>query len=172
MKHTVHYVPHTHYDAEVFLTRAETSEAFAYLKLEQAYTAAKKEFIANTGIQDRAIDKDNSNVPDFDIRFGAIFALGERGDPAAIEPLENLRKSGDIPSGEGPVIEQQIARIKNPERQNRETQSADNAASGARAANGGADRQIVDRLDKIEQNLTEMNERLKKIEQQQAKATP
>src|SRR5260370_921920 len=26
MKHIVHYVPHTHYDAEVFLTRAETFE--------------------------------------------------------------------------------------------------------------------------------------------------
>jgi hypothetical protein len=30
----------------------------------------------------------------------------------------------------------------------------------------------VERLDKIEQNLAEMNERLKKIEQQQARATP
>ncbi|MFY7953789.1 MAG: hypothetical protein ACOVT5_14910, partial [Armatimonadaceae bacterium] len=26
MKPTVHFVPHTHYDAEVFLTRAETFE--------------------------------------------------------------------------------------------------------------------------------------------------
>jgi aminopeptidase N len=116
------------------------------------------------------------NDSDFDIRFAAIFALGERGDRAAIEPLENLRKSGDIPSGEGPVIEQQIARIKNPERQDRQAQSADSVGAAARAANGGADRQdapagvadrqIVERLDKIEQNLAEMNERLKKIEQQ------
>ena len=52
--------------------------------------------------------------PDFDVRFAAIFALGDRGDPAGIEPLENLRKTGDIPSGEGPIIERQIARIKNP----------------------------------------------------------
>ena len=121
------------------------------------------------------------NDSDFDIRFAAIFALGERGDSAAIEPLENLRKSGDIPSGEGPVIEQQIARIKNPERQDRQAQSADSVGAAARAANGGgdrqdaggqtagatiADRQIVERLDKIDQNLAEMNERLKKIEQQ------
>jgi aminopeptidase N len=114
------------------------------------------------------------NDSDFDIRFAAIFALGERGDQAAIEPLENLRKSGDIPSGEGPVIEQQIARIKNPERQDRGTQAADNPASsptpnGAERQDAG--RQIVERLDKIEQNLAEMNERLKKIEQQ-PKATP
>ena len=32
--------------------------------------------------------------------------------------------------------------------------------------------QIVERLDKIEQNLAEMNERLKKIELQQSRATP
>jgi hypothetical protein len=32
--------------------------------------------------------------------------------------------------------------------------------------------QIVERLDKIEQNLAEMNERLKKIELQQSHATP
>jgi aminopeptidase N len=110
------------------------------------------------------------NDADFDIRVAAIFALGERGDPKAIEPLENLRKSGDTPSTEGPVIEQQIARIKNPERQDRETQSTENPANGFPAANGAerqdAGRQIVERLDKIEQNLAEMNERLKKIEQQ------
>jgi hypothetical protein len=115
------------------------------------------------------------NDSDFDIRFAAIFALGERGDQAAIEPLENLRKSGDIPSGEGPVIEQQIARIKNPERQDRGTQAADNPASSP-APNGAerqdAGRQLVERLDKIDQNLAEINERLKKIEQQQPKATP
>ena len=129
--------------------------------------------------------------PDFDVRFAAIFALGERGDPAGIEPLENLRKSGDIPSGEGPVIERQIARIKNPGAQQRDGAAASDAASGASAnpstsqssangpaANGRAagafqvNQQIVERLDKIERNLAEMNERLKKIELQQNHATP
>ena len=138
--------------------------------------------------------------PDFDVRFAAIFALGDRGDPAGIEPLENLRKSGDIPSGEGPVIERQIARIKNPgAAQQREGSAASGAASGAStgaassAASGtssnqssasgppgngraaGAfqvNQQIVERLDKIEQNLAEMNERLKKIELKQSRATP
>ena len=112
------------------------------------------------------------NDPDFDIRLATVYALGERGDAAAIEPLENLRKSGDIPSGGGPVIEQQIARIRNPgEAQQRERQPAENAGNRTAAGNG-ADQQIVERLDKIEQNLSEMNERLKKIEQQQSRATP
>jgi len=103
--------------------------------------------------------------PDFDIRMASVYALGERGDPAAIEPLENLRKSGDMVSGEGPVIERQIARIRNPEGQDGEQQAAGTDAPAATAA-AAADEQIVQRLDKIEQNLAQMNERLGKIEQQ------
>jgi len=121
------------------------------------------------------------NDSDFDIRLATVYTLGERGDPAAIEPLENLRKSGDIPSGGGPVIERQIARIKNPgEAQERERQSAtapngESAGTASPAADGRAsgNQQIVERLDKIERNLAEMDERLKKIEQQeQSRVTP
>jgi len=114
------------------------------------------------------------NDPDFDIRLAAVYALGERGDPAAIEPLENLRKSGDIPSGGGPVIERQIARIKNPGTGQGEASTAERAPNrGQASGNERADQQIVERLDKIEQNLAEMNERLKKIEQQQpSRVTP
>jgi len=36
------------------------------------------------------------NEPSFDIRFASIFALGHRGDPAAIEPLEALLKTGQL----------------------------------------------------------------------------
>jgi aminopeptidase N len=112
------------------------------------------------------------NDPDFDIRLAAVYALGARGDPAAIEPLENLRKSGDIPSGGGPVIEQQIARIKNPRAGEDAASTAESAGNrGQASANQQADQQIVERLDKIEQNLAEMNERLKKIEQQ-SRVTP
>jgi hypothetical protein len=115
------------------------------------------------------------NDSDFDIRLATVYALGERGDPAAIEPLENLRKSGDIPSGGGPVIERQIARIKNPgdaQEGERQSAAAPNGETAGTASPGGDARafpnqQIVERLDKIERNLAEMNERLKKIEQQQ-----
>jgi aminopeptidase N len=114
------------------------------------------------------------NDPDFDIRLATVYALGERGDPAAIEPLETLRNSGDIPSGGGLVIEQQIARIKNPRAGEDQASAAERPANRGQASGtqqGGE--QIVQRLDKIEQNLAEMNERLKKIEQQQAaRATP
>ena len=114
------------------------------------------------------------NDPDFDIRLAAVYALGERGDPAAIEPLENLRKSGDIPSGGGPVIERQIARIKNPRAEEDAASTTDSAPNRVQAPGSQrAEQQIVERLDKIEQNLAEMNERLKRIEQQQpSRVTP
>jgi aminopeptidase N len=114
------------------------------------------------------------NDPDFDIRLAAVYALGERGDAAAIEPLENLRNRGDIPSGGGLVIEQQIARIKNP-RAAEDGASNTESAGNQRQASGSqqSGEQIVERLDKIDRNLAEMNERLKKIEQQQAgRVTP
>jgi hypothetical protein len=114
------------------------------------------------------------NDPDFDIRLAAVYALGERGDPAAIEPLEKLRNSGDIPSGGGLVIEQRIARIKNPRAAEDGGANAESAGN-QRQASGSQQpgEQIVERLDKIDRNLAEMNERLKKIEQQQAaRVTP
>ena len=116
------------------------------------------------------------NDPDFDIRLAAVLALGERGDPAAIDPLETLRKSGDIPSGGGPVIERQIARLKNPGGEQDSEPAVWRAVTCSHAAirpgsqQASGNQQIVERLDKIDQNLAEMNERLKKIEQQQPRS--
>jgi len=46
--------------------------------------------------------------PHFDVNFWALFALGERGDPDAIGPLEDLLKSGNLSMGERPVVEEQL----------------------------------------------------------------
>ncbi len=51
------------------LSQAETIEKFSSLVLEQAYINAKKEFITNREFATRLADKDNSSIPDFDIRF-------------------------------------------------------------------------------------------------------
>ncbi|HEY2847426.1 MAG TPA: protein kinase [Pyrinomonadaceae bacterium] len=50
------------------LSRAETTDAFSYLKFEQAYTVAKKDLIADHDLVGRLVDN-NSSVPDVDIRF-------------------------------------------------------------------------------------------------------
>jgi aminopeptidase N len=110
---------------------------------------------------------------DFDIRLAAVFALGERGDPAAIAPLEAMRNSDRTPSGTGPMIEQQITRLKNGSRERDQDRGAAtpgaplNSSPASAAASGtNVDRQLTDRLDRLETALNEVNDRLKKIEQQ------
>ena len=51
--------------------------------------------------------------PDFDIRLAALAALGERGDPAPSRRWTALLNSNDITSGIEPIIEDQLARLKN-----------------------------------------------------------
>ena len=94
--------------------------------------------------------------PYFPIRFHAVFALGERGDAEAIPALEALLKSDDLSIAFAPMIEEQIARLKKPEGEKGGAGKEDAAAGDAKA--------VLQRLEKLERTLGEMNERLKTIE--------
>ncbi len=59
------------------LSRAETMDAFSFIKFEQVYINAKKELIANRQLATRSVDKDNSSIPDIDIRFGGSEFMAE-----------------------------------------------------------------------------------------------
>jgi aminopeptidase N len=69
-----------------------------------------------------ALDKPNHDItkalisylkePYVDTKFATVFALGRRGDPLAIEPLEALVKSGDLSPDAVQYVEQQIASLK------------------------------------------------------------
>jgi aminopeptidase N len=50
--------------------------------------------------------------PDVDVRRSALLAVGDRGDSAAIAPLEAMLKSTNLPPGLAPFIERQLARLK------------------------------------------------------------
>ena len=52
------------------------------------------------------------NESSFDIRFASIYALGRRGDPAAIEPLEALLKSGQLSISVPHTLEGLIEQLK------------------------------------------------------------
>jgi aminopeptidase N len=54
------------------------------------------------------------NEPHNDIRISAIFALGARGDPDAIAPLETMLKSGELTVEIGPFIEMALQLLKTP----------------------------------------------------------
>jgi len=109
--------------------------------------------------------------PSFDIRFSAIFALGRRGDPAAIEPLEAVLKTGQLSIGVPHSIENLIEELKNKaatqktpsatdqknERKNSDLKNGDAPASSNSQA-------VLDRLDRLDHQLSDMNNRLQHIE--------
>jgi aminopeptidase N len=110
------------------------------------------------------------NEMSFDIRFATIFALGRRGDPTAIEPLETLLKTGELSIGVPHALENLIAELKTKSAQ----QGGPGAASPAASAAGGqknsdagaanVNQAVLDRLDQVEHQLADMNEKLKHIE--------
>jgi aminopeptidase N len=104
------------------------------------------------------------NEPSFDIRYASIFALGRRGDPTAVEPLEALLKTGQLSIGVPHALEDLIAQLKNKAGQQKGTSAADpkdDDAAGAASKNNQA---VLDRLDHLEHQLTDMNDRLRRIE--------
>jgi hypothetical protein len=56
-------------EALFVLSRAEAVPDFAYLKNDQTYKTARKDFVNNKQLATRSIEKDNSSIPDADVRF-------------------------------------------------------------------------------------------------------
>ncbi len=98
----------------------------------------------------------------FDIRFACIFALGRRGDPTAIEPLEALLKTGQLSIGVPHIIENLIAELKAKSAPQKATPAAEQKNSDTAAANNN--QAVLERLDRLDHQLSDMNERLRKIE--------
>jgi aminopeptidase N len=103
------------------------------------------------------------NESSFDIKFATAFALGRRGDPAAIEPMEALVKSGQLSIGVPHAVEDLIAELKAKAAKQNESQPADQKSADAGAASTN-NQEVIDRLDRLEHQLTDMNERLRRIE--------
>ena len=78
------------------------------------------------------------NESSFDIRFACIFALGRRGDPSAIEPLEALLKTGQFSISVPHAIEGLIEQLKAQNPAHKDPPAADQKSSdttGSGAAN-------------------------------------
>ncbi len=59
------------------LARAETIPDLAYLKNDQTYRTARKDFINNKELAAKSIEKDNSSVPDADVHFAGSEFMSE-----------------------------------------------------------------------------------------------
>jgi aminopeptidase N len=104
--------------------------------------------------------------PSFDIRFASIFALGRRGDPTAIEPLEALLKTGQLSIGVPHAVEDLIAQLKEKAAAAQKGSAGIDEKSDDAAEKTAADQSqaVLDRLGHLEQQLTDMNDRLRRIE--------
>ena len=103
------------------------------------------------------------NESSFDIRYAAIFALGRRGDPTAIEPLEALLKTGQLSIGVPHALEDLIDQLKGKEAPQKGPSSAEQKNGDAAGASSN-NQEVLDRLDHLEHQLTDMNDRLRRIE--------
>ncbi len=97
----------------------------------------------------------------YPIRYAAIRALGSRGDASAIPALQSLLKRDDLSIEMAPTVKEEIARL-----QKEENRKAASAGDGdAEKGDGEVTEQlVVQRLDKLEHLIQEMNDRLKSIE--------
>jgi aminopeptidase N len=104
------------------------------------------------------------NESSFDIRFACVFALGRRGDPTAIEPLEALLKTGQLGIGVPHAVEDLIEQLKGKSTPQNGPSAADQKNGDAGAAASSNNQEVLDRLDHLEHQLTDMNDRLRRIE--------
>src|SRR5215472_5438886 len=121
------------------------------------------------------LQKDNKEItkqiasylsePHFPVRMAAIFSLGGRGDATAIPALEALLKSGDLSIEMAPMIKGQIARLQKPSGAKPGGGEGEESGAGNSASEKAGDSSaVLQRLDKLEHLVGEMNERLKTIE--------
>jgi HEAT repeat protein len=117
------------------------------------------------------LDKKNENIEkrliallddqSFDIRTAAVNALGERDDASAIPALQAMRSRNDLPVNFSNVIDRALDRLKHVNAEADTSTAAQETAPQAGANN----QQVLNRLGTLEQTLTEVNDRLKRIEQ-------
>jgi len=96
------------------------------------------------------------------VRFSAIFALQERNDPAAIEPLQALLKEGVFEGYAERYVERLIDQLRKP--------PAPQAGATTPAPTPGVEASyaaIAQKLEKLERDLAEIKERLKRLEERQ-----
>ena len=104
------------------------------------------------------------NESSFDIRYASIFALGRRGDPAAIEPLEALLKSGQLSISVPHTLEGLIEQLKAKNAPKKDPPATSQKSNDSAAAPANNNQEVLDRLDQIDHRITDMNDRLRKIE--------
>jgi HEAT repeat protein len=96
----------------------------------------------------------------YPIRYAAIRALGSRGDASAIPALQSLLKRDDLSIEMAPTVKEEIARLQK-EENSKKSGAAD---PDEQTSSGDTELAMVQRLDRLEHLMQEVNDRLKSIE--------
>jgi hypothetical protein len=82
------------------LSRAETIPGLAYLKNDQTFKTARKDFIKNKELAMKSIEKDNSSIPDADAHFPGSEFMSEGSTflwfPWSLLELTQLSRDKDL----------------------------------------------------------------------------
>lgn len=113
--------------------------------------------------------------PYSEVKFASLFALGRRGDPDAIGPLEKFLKNGELNPGMTPLVEGQISALKAQAGVKADAAGPSRPHRGEEAEQPGApeasDREaILEAMKNLQREIEEVNTRLAKIESQLATA--
>jgi aminopeptidase N len=102
--------------------------------------------------------------PLLDVRQAAIFALGERGDPEAAAPIEALVRNGELYDTAQTEAENVIKELRGVQDSSQERSPGPPLPPGAAAA-GGTNPEIRAVLERIEREVKELKDRVKKLEE-------
>ena len=96
----------------------------------------------------------------YPIRYAAIYALGSRGDASAIPALQALLKSDDLSIEMAPTVKEQIVRLQKDEK----GKAAGGEETDSGKSSDSSEHGVAQRLEKLENLIQEMSDRLKSIE--------
>jgi aminopeptidase N len=129
------------------------------------------------------LDKKNKDItktlisylrePYSEVKFASLFALGGRGDPDAIGPLEEFLKSGDLNPGMAPLLQGQISALKAQAGGKADAAGPSRPHRGEEAESPGAPEASdhvaeMEAMKNLQREIEEVNRRLAKIESQLA----
>ena len=99
--------------------------------------------------------------PVLDVRTAAMWALGERGDPEAADPIEALASSGALYDTARSEAERVVKSLRNPgELSEQESPLAPETPAGA----AGTDPEMRAALERLQHEIKELKDRVKKLE--------
>lgn len=103
--------------------------------------------------------------PVLEVRQAAIYALGERGDPEAADAIEALVRSGELYDTAQSEAENVVRMLRNPGDLSQQRGQAPPAPASGTVVAGATSPEVRAALERLEREIKELKERVKKLEE-------